>query len=114
MPQIVRQGDSHLLPSPARRRMGAAMARKSPLDDAQTAAFAWARWRRIMALIGLVTAITIAAALAWLASGEEPVSIHFYVATALGIGATMLLAGALMGLAFLSNGTGHDDSVGED
>ncbi|SMP67660.1 hypothetical protein SAMN06296065_104254 [Novosphingobium panipatense] len=39
------------------------------------------------------------------------VSIHFYIATALGIGFTMLLASALMGLAFLSSGTGHDESV---
>lgn len=90
------------------------MARKSPLDDAQTAAFAWARWRRIMRLIALITAVMIAIALAWLASSGEPVSLHFYIATALGIGATMLLTGALMGLVFLSNGTGHDHSVGED
>lgn len=94
--------------------MARGMARKSPLDDAQTAAFAWARWRRIMGLIALVAVVTIAVALTWLASGEEPVSIHFYIATALGIGATMLLTGALMGLVFLSNGTGHDDAVGED
>jgi predicted glycosyltransferase len=39
------------------------------------------------------------------------VSIHFYIATALGIGATMLLTSALMGLLFLSHGTGHDDVI---
>jgi hypothetical protein len=39
------------------------------------------------------------------------VSVHFYIAVALGISFTMLLGGALMGLAFLSSGTGHDDSV---
>jgi hypothetical protein len=90
------------------------MARRSPLDDEATAAFAWARWRRVMAMVGAITALVVIAALAWLAAGEEAVSIHFYIATALGIGATMLLAGALMGLVFLSNGTGHDDSIGDD
>lgn len=41
------------------------------------------------------------------------VSIHFYIATALGVGFTMLLASALMGLVFLSSGTGHDESVAD-
>jgi hypothetical protein len=90
------------------------MARKSPLDDAETAAFAWARWRRIMGGIAVLAAVTVAAALLWLALSGEEVSVHFYIATALGIGLTMLLAGALMGLVFLSNGTGHDDAVGDD
>lgn len=90
------------------------MARKSPLEDVPTAAFAWARWRRMMALMAAVTALTVGAAFWWFASGDEPLSIHFYIATALGIGVMMLLAGALMGLVFLSNGTGHDDAVGED
>ena len=45
--------------------------------------------------------------------GDEEVSIHFYIATALGIGFTMLLTSALMGLVFLSSGTGHDESIEE-
>lgn len=90
------------------------MARKSPLEDAPTAAFAWKRWRRMMALMAAVTGLTVGAAFAWFATGDEPVSIHFYIATALGIGVMMLLTGALMGLVFLSNGTGHDDAVAED
>lgn len=39
------------------------------------------------------------------------VSVHLYIATALGVGLTMLLASALMGLVFLSSGTGHDESI---
>ena len=39
------------------------------------------------------------------------ISVHFYIATALGIGLAMLLMSALMGLVFLSAGTGHDESV---
>ena len=90
------------------------MARKSPLDDAGTAAFAWARWRRMMVFMTAITVVTVAAALAWFAGSGEPVSIHFYIAVGLGIGTMMLLTGALMGLVFLSNGTGHDDVIGED
>ncbi len=90
------------------------MARKSPLEDQKTAALAWARWRRLMLLVTAVTALTIAAALAWFHAQDEPVSIHFYIALALGIGGTMMLGGALMGLAFLSSGTGHDNSIGPD
>ncbi len=90
------------------------MARRSPLDDSRTAAFAWARWRRLMALMGAVTLLTMGVAFAWFASLGEPVSIHFYIAVGLGIAAMMLLTGALMGLMFLSNGTGHDDSIGGD
>ena len=41
------------------------------------------------------------------------VSVHFFVATALGIGFMMMLTAALMGLVFLSSGTGHDESVSD-
>ncbi|MEO1969065.1 MAG: hypothetical protein ABGW87_10175 [Sphingomonadaceae bacterium] len=87
------------------------MPSKSPLDDPETAAYAWRRFRRLMLLVTATTAVTIAAALLWLHGLDEPVSIHYYIAAALGIAITMLMGGALMGLMFLSSGTGHDDSV---
>lgn len=87
------------------------MAYRSPLDDPQTAAHAWARYRRLMRLMfGLTTGIVIIA-MALLYREVGMVSIHFFIATALGIGAAMLLMSALMGLVFLSAGTGHDESV---
>ena len=86
------------------------MTSKSPLDDPETAAYAWARYRRIMRFMLLLTIGIVAIAMALLYKFED-VSVHFYIATALGIGFTMLLAGALMGLMFLSSGTGHDDAV---
>ena len=91
-----------------------AMPGKSPLEDTGTATFAWARWRRLMALMAGVTALTVAAAFAWFAGSGVELSIHFYIAVALGIGVMMLLTGALMGLVFLSHGTGHDDAVAEE
>jgi len=84
---------------------------KSPLDDPQKALHAWARYRRMMRFMFLLTAGVVAIALALLYDGESAASVHYYIAIALGIGFTMLLAGALMGLIFLSSGTGHDESV---
>jgi hypothetical protein len=83
----------------------------SPLDDPETAAFAWARYRRIMRFMFAVTVGIVAIALALLYRTNGMVSIHLYIAAAVGIGATMLLASALMGLAFLSHGTGHDEAI---
>ena len=89
------------------------MVKPSPLDDPARAAFAWARFKRIMRLMSAVTGAVVIAALAylWFTVGDVP--IHFYIAAALGIGFSMLLMSALMGLVFMSNGTGHDESVGE-
>lgn len=87
------------------------MARKSPLDDPVNAAHAWARYRRIMKLLLAVTALVVALAMGLLFASNGMISVHFYIAVALGISLTMLLGGGLMGLAFLSNGTGHDESV---
>ena len=84
---------------------------KSPLDDPEQAAFAWARYKRIMRFMLLVTILVVAAAMAAIFWREAEVSPHFFIAVALGIGLTMLLASALMGLVFLSNGTGHDESI---
>jgi hypothetical protein len=87
------------------------MIQKSPLDDPANAAHAWARYRRIMKLLMLATVITVVIALGLLFAFNGAVSVHYYIAAALGISFTMLLGGGLMGLAFLSNGTGHDESV---
>lgn len=89
------------------------MNRKSPLEDPETAAVAWARYKRLMRFMLLVTIGVVAIAVALLYEGDSAVSVHYYIAAALGIGLTMLLAGALMGLLFLSSGTGHDDSVSD-
>ena len=88
-----------LAPNPTISR---AMARKSPLDDPRNAAFAWARYRRIMRFMFLLTVGIVAIAMALLyKQGNDEVSVHYYIAAALGIGLTMLLTSALMGLVFL-------------
>lgn len=84
---------------------------RSPLDDPHKAAHAWARYRRLMRFMFSVTVGVVILALALLYKSNGMVSVHFYIATALGISFAMLLMSALMGLVFLSSGTGHDDSI---
>jgi hypothetical protein len=86
---------------------------RSPLDDPANAAHAWGRFRRIMRWMMATTVALVVAALSVLYRSNGMVSVHFYIATALGIGLTMLLASALMGLIFLSSGSGHDDSIAD-
>lgn len=83
----------------------------SPLEDPHNAAHAWARYKRMMRITGWITLAVIAVILAWLFSENGFVSINLYIATALGIGGTIMLTVALMGLVFLSSGTGHDEAV---
>ena len=87
------------------------MVGKSPLDDPVNAAYAWARYRRLMRFMLLFTIAVVAIAMALLYKHNGTVSVHFYIAVALGMGFMMLLTSALMGLVFLSNGTGHDAAV---
>ena len=87
------------------------MAGRSPLDDPQTAAYAWARYKRLMRFMFGLTVGTVIIALTVIWREVENVTPHFFIATALGIGFAMLLMSALMGLVFLSSGTGHDEAV---
>ena len=52
--------------------------------------------------------------LAYLHQIGEPLRFHFVVAISLGVGLSMLLAAALMGLVFISNRSGHDQMIGAD
>jgi len=89
------------------------MAKRSPLDDPTSSAHAWARYRRLMRWMGVFSLLVIAVALFFLSRLEGSVPIHFYIATALGIGGAIMLMAALMGLVFLSSGTGHDGSISD-
>ncbi|MYL96594.1 hypothetical protein GR702_02240 [Novosphingobium sp. FGD1] len=86
---------------------------RSPLDDPEKAAHAWARYLRVMRWMLTVTVGLVIGSLLLLYRSNGMVSIHFYIATALGVGFTMLLASALMGLVFLSSGSGHDEVMSE-
>lgn len=89
------------------------MVQRSPLDDPTTAAHAWARYKRIMRGMMIATVLIVILAMAALYMQHGLISVHAYIATAAGIAFTMLLGSALMGLVFLSSGTGHDEAVAE-
>ena len=76
------------------------MVKKSPLDDPENALFAWARFRRIMRLMMGLTIGVVLIAFAIIYTSGIDVSVHFYIAVALGLGLSMLLTSALMGLVF--------------
>lgn len=87
------------------------MTRRSPLDDPQYAQFAWSRyWRLMRWMFGFSVAVTIVVLfLFWWVNGV--VSIHFFIATAGAVLASIMLMAALMGLVFLSSGSGHDEAI---
>lgn len=81
------------------------------LDDPAHAAYAWGRFRAIMAWMVLVAAICSAAAIVALAWVQGPLPLVTMLAVLGGVGGSVVMAGALMGLVFLSSGTGHDENV---
>ena len=83
----------------------------SPLDNPDTAAHAWARYKRLMRFMMAITLMMVAASFVALYRRNGLVSAHLYIATALMVGFAMLLMSALMGLVFLSSGTGHDEAI---
>lgn len=81
------------------------------LGDPDYAAFAWARFRRMLAWMGLATVVVVVSAVAVLEIWYGPLSWIAILAAIGGFGGTMMMAAALMGLMFLSSGTGHDEDI---
>lgn len=81
------------------------------LDDPRYAALAWRRFRKILWWMAGVAALAsaVAVGMMWWALGE--LGIHVAIATVLGTFCTIMMTAALMGLMFLSSGTGHDEQV---
>ncbi|MDB5681160.1 MAG: hypothetical protein JWO16_965 [Sphingomonas bacterium] len=81
------------------------------LDDPDYAAFAWARYRRMLGWMALAAVIAVSIAIYILDQVYGPLSWIAILAAIGGFGGTIMMAAALMGLAFLSSGTGHDEDV---
>jgi hypothetical protein len=81
------------------------------LDDPAQAAFAWARFRRILGRVSLAGLIAAVLAVWLLGQVYGPLGWIATLATIGGVTGSVSMAGALMGLAFLSSGTGHDAAV---
>lgn len=69
------------------------------------------RFWRIFRLLALLSIVVAAIAVVLVARGDPTIHIHMLIATALGIGLTMLLGTGLMTLAFLSSSSGHDEQA---
>ena len=85
------------------------MPRPDPIPSPRHSALR--RFWRIMRYMALVSLATAAIAVVLVVRGSEGPQIHAMIATALGVGLTVFLAGALMGLIFMSSSSGHDELV---
>ncbi len=81
------------------------------LDDPEQARHAWRRFRRLMRWMWLAAGVCAGGALWWLWASYGPLGWWTIGMTVLGVGGSVAMAGALMGLVFLSSGTGHDSEV---
>lgn len=81
------------------------------LDDPDYARFAWARFRSLMAWMTLAAAICVAATIVVMAHVQGPLHLATMLGIIGGVGGSVMMAAALMGLVFLSSGSGHDEDV---
>jgi len=76
-------------------------------------ALARLRFRKMMMWMAMVSLVAAIAAVIIVAQSDSGFHIHMLIATALGVGLTVLLGTALMSLAFLSASSGHDDQAAQ-
>ena len=69
------------------------------------------RFWRIFRLLAVLSIVIAAIGVVLVTRGEGEIHASLIIATALGIGLTVLLGSALMTLVFLSNSSGHDDAA---
>ena len=74
-------------------------------------ALAWARYRALMSWMALASVLAVIAALAYLWAVGAEMRLGTVLATIAGVGLSVLLGTALMGLVFLSDRSGHDDAA---
>lgn len=84
---------------------------ESNLDDPDYARFAWRRYKTLMLwmVVASVIATVVGIGLLLVIAGPMPLLAIIFIAG--GIFFAVLLAAALMGLVFLSSGTGHDGHI---
>ena len=87
------------------------MPQRDPVPSPRLSLFI--RFRRIMRWMALFAIAVAALAVALVARGDNGVHVHLWIATALGVGLTVLLGTGLMTLAFLSSKSGHDEQAAQ-
>ncbi|MEK6638776.1 MAG: hypothetical protein AABY88_11910 [Pseudomonadota bacterium] len=84
---------------------------ESQLENHEYASFAWDRYKRLMWWMALASTLTTVFGLGALRMIAGPIPWQMMLFTALGIFFSVLLAAVLMGLVFLSAGSGHDETI---
>lgn len=79
--------------------------------DLERAQRAWIRYKRMMKWMIVAAVVAVLLALLWLKEPGQPMPIHMIIATAAGVGLSVLVGTGLMGLVFLSSSGGHDDAA---
>jgi len=101
-------------PVPPRRRQSKtdqAAAELRQAAEIQRTALAWARYKRLMSWMAIAAVVAVLLSLIYLKSSGQPVPLHMMIATIAGVGFTVLLGTGLMGLAYFSSHSGHDDAA---
>ena len=83
----------------------------TPPSREQTA-LAWARYKALMSWMALASIVAVLLALAYLYFSGLHMRVHMIIATAAGVGLSVLLGTGLMGLVYFSSHSGHDEHVG--
>jgi multidrug transporter EmrE-like cation transporter len=90
----------------------AAMPRHDPIPPKDEAsALAWSRYRTMMKWMALASAVAAALAVAYLKATSDTMPWQMVLATIAGVGLSVLLGTALMGLVFLSDRSGYDEGA---
>jgi hypothetical protein len=97
------------LDSPTSRGQREAVPQPDPLPSPRHSTLR--RFWRIFRLLALLSILIAAIAVLLVIRGDPTTHVHMMIATALGVGITVLLGSALMTLVFLSSNSGHDEQV---
>ena len=88
------------------------MPRHDPIPPKpEASALAWSRYKTMMKWMALAAAIAAGLAVAYLKATSDAMPWQMVLATIAGVGLSVLLGTALMGLVFLSDRSGHDDAA---
>ena len=92
----------------------ASMPQHDPVPTSlERTAIAWARYKRLMRWMALAAVTAVLLALIYLKSSGGPVPLPMMIATIAGVGFSVLLGTALMGLVYFSNNSGHDEAANQ-
>ena len=82
-----------------------------PIPDRERIVQAWRRYKALMSWMAVAALVAVGLALLWLKSQGLELNIHMAIATAAGVGLSVLLGTALMGLIYFSSHSGHDEEA---